>query len=76
MIQIVNVSPEDAPITGEHDYHLKINNRVMCSFKHDRQQNGLSQCLRDAADAFDQQDDKDMWEIASKLIHQHMKNFK
>lgn len=35
---------------GEHGYVLSINNKVICKFTHQREE-GLSQCLRRAADA-------------------------
>lgn len=53
MLAIVNVSPEDAPMRGLNQYELRINQRVICTFEHDRGVGNLSQCLRDAADAFD-----------------------
>jgi len=34
-------------------YLLRINSEVICRFMHERKINGLSQCLRDAADAID-----------------------
>ena len=51
MIGIVNVSPDDAPMTGPNDYEVRINKTLICRFSHDRQIDGLAQCLRDAADA-------------------------
>jgi len=51
MIAIVNVSSEDAPLRGRNRYEVRINAKVICTFDHDRQPNGLAQCLRDAADA-------------------------
>lgn len=53
MIKVVNVSDVDAPLVGLNDYELRINDRVMVTFPHKRQTNGLSACLRDAADAMD-----------------------
>ena len=53
MLAIVNVSDEDAPNLGVNKYELRINQRVMCEFEHDRGIGNLSECLRDAADAFD-----------------------
>ena len=53
MLAIVNVSEEDTPTRGVNKYELRINNRVMCEFEHDRGIDNLSQCLRDAAEAFD-----------------------
>ena len=55
MLAIVNVSDKDAPDRGINKYELRINRRVMCEFEHDRGIGNLSQCLRDAADAFDNQ---------------------
>ena len=58
MIQIVNIggNPE-----GVSDYSLRINGREMCRFQHDRP-NGLSVCLRKAADAYDRQREVEMIE--------------
>ncbi len=53
MLAIVNVSDEDAPTRGVNKYELRINQRVMCEFEHAHGVGNLSQCLRDAADAFD-----------------------
>lgn len=49
MINIINVGGN--PL-GVCSYHLKILDKVMFEFTHDRTK-GLSQCLRDAADAYD-----------------------
>ncbi len=51
-IIITNVTNDHKP-TGVNDYVVKINNRVICEFTHDRSYQGLAQCLRDAADAVD-----------------------
>ena len=53
MIAIVNVSPEPAPFTGQNEYEVRINKRVITTFTHNRSINGLAQCLRDAADSVD-----------------------
>lgn len=50
MLAIVNVSPEDAPLTGLNQYEVRINRRVIATFEHDRQYGNAAQCLRDAAD--------------------------
>ena len=68
MIAIVNVSGDDAPITGPNKYELRINNTVMCEFMHDRKANGLSQCLRDAADAFDKADNAKLDKLLITMI--------
>ncbi len=53
MIAIVNVSSEDTPTRGSNQYEVRINSKIICTFEHDRQYEGLAQCLRDAADAVD-----------------------
>lgn len=53
MLAIVNVSPDDAPLTGRNKYEVRINRRVIATFEHDRKHDGAAQCLRDAADAVD-----------------------
>ena len=62
MIQIVNVGGN--PL-GVSSYLLKINAQVKCEFAHDRTK-GLSQCLRDAADAYDQKKRLEFWERNEK----------
>ena len=51
MLVIVNVSPEDAPMTGRNKYEVRINHHVIATFEHNRQPDGAAQCLRGAADA-------------------------
>jgi len=51
MLAIVNVSPDDAPLTGTNKYEVRINRRVIATFEHARKPDGAAQCLRDAADA-------------------------
>lgn len=51
MLAIVNVSPDDAKLTGPNQYEVRINRRVIATFEHDRQYGNAAQCLRDAADA-------------------------
>ena len=64
MIQIVNIggNPE-----GVSDYSLRINGREMCQFKHNRPQ-GLSMCLRKAADAYDRQREVEMIEYFRAIV--------
>ena len=52
-IIITNVSSDEAPIYGENNYLVRINDKVICNFTHDRKPDGLAQCLRDAAIAVD-----------------------
>lgn len=49
MIAIVNVSADLEPL-GWHDYELRINAKVVASFRH-RREDGLSVCLDRAAKA-------------------------
>lgn len=51
MIAIVNVSKKPTP-TGPNDYELRINQNVVCTFTHKREE-PLSRCLRRAADAYE-----------------------
>lgn len=53
MLAIVNVSPDDAPMTGRNKYEVRINRQAIATFWHDRKPDGAAQCLRDAADAID-----------------------
>ena len=50
-IIIQNISPQDSPKDGVNTYQLRINNRVMCEFTHDRSK-GLAVCLEEAAKAY------------------------
>jgi hypothetical protein len=49
MLVIVNVTKENRQ--ERNDYEVRVNNRVIATFQHDRCYNGAAQCLRDAADA-------------------------
>lgn len=51
MLAIVNVTKD--PKQEINDYEIRINSRVIGTFKHARKYNGAAQCLRDAADALD-----------------------
>lgn len=62
-IIISNVSDDHVSNTGKNSYELKINRKLICTFEHDRQANGLAQCLRDAADAVEAKD---------KMIKDHL----
>tara|TARA_R110002153_G_scaffold111913_1_gene253724 strand:+ start:267 stop:518 length:252 start_codon:yes stop_codon:yes gene_type:complete len=53
-IIISNISDEGTPITGTNSYEVRINRDLICKFEHNRQHDGLAQCLRDAADAIDE----------------------
>ena len=50
MISITNVGPHTADPGGERNYELRINNELICTFKHKRI-NGLAACLLNAAKA-------------------------
>ena len=51
-IIIENISIH-AHAEGINQYRLRINEKLIVEFEHDRSYNGLSQCLRDAAEAVD-----------------------
>lgn len=50
MLAIVNVT-KDATKTGVNNYEVRVNNRVIATFEHERSCGAAAQCLRDAADA-------------------------
>ena len=57
MIAIVNVGPHDSPNPmGERTYEVRINQRVITTFKHERG-DGLSVCLQKAAKAVELESD-------------------
>lgn len=68
MIVIVNISPPSTPNYGQHEYEVRINNRVITTFMHDRKVDGLAQCLRDAADSVDRQLADDRAEMVDRLL--------
>lgn len=45
----------DKPSNGRDEYEVRVNKDVIAAFYHQRSVSGLAQCLRDAADAVDQQ---------------------
>ena len=53
-IFIQNMGPTDDNVNcdpqGEHNYQVKINNKLICFFKHKRHK-GLTECLEKAAKA-------------------------
>lgn len=49
IIQNIDKNPREK---GEHLYELRINSRIICRFKHNRE-DSLSQCLTNAAAAVD-----------------------
>jgi len=60
MIQIINVGGN--PL-GVSEYSLRINDQELCQFEHNRVK-GLSQCLRDAAEAYE----RTKWLEAQKVM--------
>lgn len=58
MIAIVNVSTNDPPV-GWQDYEVRINRKVITTFKHKRE-DGLKVCLEKAAVAVGKQKDLDL----------------
>lgn len=57
MIAIVNKGPQDDPDPkGERTYELRVDRRVVSTFRH-RRGDGLAECLREAAAAADEVSD-------------------
>ena len=50
MITIVNIGPQSADKGGWRNYEVRINQEVICKFRHKRS-HGLAECLRSAAGA-------------------------
>lgn len=50
MLAIVNVT-RNATKTGVNNYEVRVNDRVIATFEHNRNYGSAAQCLRDAADA-------------------------
>jgi len=63
MIAIINKGPHTNDIGGERNYEVRINNKVICTFKHKRT-NGLAVCLMEAAKAVE----KTRWAKFAKEI--------
>ena len=55
-IIIQNITQEHVP-EGQNLYVLRINDKRICNFTHERSYDGLAQCLRDAVDAVDRRDE-------------------
>lgn len=49
---ITNSNPTKTK-SGLDRYMLRINNKIICEFEHEKITGGLAQCLRDAANAVD-----------------------
>lgn len=50
MIAIVNIGPKTDDPMGERNYEVRINEEVICYFKHNRS-DGLESCMYRAAEA-------------------------
>lgn len=59
MIAIVNVSDKGTSLKGTNHYEVRINEKVITKFSHERIQ-GLAKCLRDAADAVEAKREADI----------------
>lgn len=67
MIAIVNVGPVGkADAEGPHRYEVRINSRVITTFKHTRR-DGLAWCLREASDAVARKDRENLESIYQSL---------
>ena len=63
IIAIINKGPHTNDIGGERNYEVRINNELICTFKHKRFY-GLAACLRAAAEAVDEK----KWMDVEKLF--------
>lgn len=68
MIAIVNTSPEGAPLSGTHEYEVRINRHVVTRFSHHRP-DGLAECLERAADAVRRQMIIDLQEKRERILN-------
>lgn len=57
----------DSPVKEKDEYRVCINNELITTFWHQRSHEGLAQCLRDAADAVDQQRAEDAIKLQSQI---------
>lgn len=73
MIAIVNMGPQTDDPGGERTYEVRINGRVICTFRHYRRE-GLAECLRRAAEAVETKDINDF--CAAHMAAQYAKGNK
>lgn len=66
MIAIINKGPHTKDLGGERNYEVRINDAVICTFKHKRFY-GLAACLRAAAEAVDEKKWQDFNELFAKF---------
>jgi len=59
MIAIINKGPHTNDLGGERNYEVRINDAVICTFKH-RRADGLAACLRSAAEAVEEKTSMDV----------------
>jgi len=71
MLAIVNVTPSDAPLTGNDQYEVRINRQAIATFEHKRAFDGAAQCLRDAADAVDRCRAEEQAALLAALLQRH-----
>jgi hypothetical protein len=57
MIAIINRGPHTGDSGGEHNYDVRIGDELIAQFKHKRS-DGLATCLRKAADAGEQKQER------------------
>ena len=66
MLSIVNVTPKGHK--GKDLYEVRVNSDVIAIFEHGRVYCGAAQCLRDAADAIEDQRVNHLTQITQSLI--------
>lgn len=65
MIAIINDGSNESSI-GLHHYRVQINKKLICEFDHIRE-DGLATCLRKAADAVQEAENKRLLELFTAL---------
>ena len=72
MIAIINRGPHTGDSGGERNYDVCINDKLIAQFKHKRS-DGLATCLRKAADAVEQKDERLMQAICELAKEENRK---
>ena len=67
MLAIVNVTRE-ATKAGLNNYEVRVNDRVIATFEHDRSYGAAAQCLRDAADAVERCNEERQHKLLLSLL--------
>lgn len=66
MIAIINKGPHTKDLGGERNYEVRINDELICTFKHKRI-GGLAACLMAAAKAVEEKKWRDFEELLARF---------